>query len=243
MELAGAMSAPLTSSLSAIGFDADDTLWRHADFYVRAEERLAALLAEFDSPESILLKLREIELRNLPLYGFGVKGFTLSMIETAIAATGGRATAALIGAILENGRELLRHPVEILPGVRETLEALKGRFRLVLITKGDLLDQERKLEESGLAGFFDAVEIVSEKSAATYALAFARHADGPERAMMVGDSLKSDVLPAIEAGAWGVHAVQARAWAVEHAAPPVAAVRFRRIERLGDLVALAAQLR
>jgi putative hydrolase of the HAD superfamily len=229
--------------LSAIGFDADDTLWRHADFYLRAEARLAALLAESGAPESILRKLREVELRNLPLYGFGVKGFTLSMIETAIAATGGRASAALIGAIIETGRELLRHPIEILPDVRATLEALKGQFRLILITKGDLLDQERKLEESGLVGFFDAVEIVSQKNAATYARAFARHAEGPERAMMVGDSMKSDVLPAIEAGAWGVHAVQPRAWAVEHAAPPAAEARFRRIARLSELVALAAQLR
>jgi putative hydrolase of the HAD superfamily len=233
---------PADTGLSAIGFDADDTLWRHADFYLQAEERLVALLADHGAREDILRKLREIEARNLPLYGFGVKGFTLSMTETAIEATDGRASAALIGEILASGRELLRHPIEILPEVRETLAALAGAYRLILVTRGDLFDQERKLEQSGLAGFFDAVEIVSDKNAATYARVFSRHADGPERAMMVGNSLKSDVLPAIEAGGWGVHVPQLAVWAVEHAEPPLEAPRFRRLEHLGELAAFVAEL-
>jgi putative hydrolase of the HAD superfamily len=228
--------------LSAIGLDADDTLWRHQDFYVRAEERLAALLADHGASEDVLLKLRDVEARNLPLYGFGVKGFTLSMIETAIAATGEQAPATLIGEILTTGRELLRHPVELLPHVRETLVRLAGRFRLILVTKGDLFDQERKLEESGLAGFFDAVEIVSDKNASTYARVFTRHADGPERAMMVGNSLKSDVIPAIEAGCWGVHVPQALVWALEHGEAPVASPRFRRLDHLGELADCIARL-
>jgi putative hydrolase of the HAD superfamily len=233
---------PAGPKLSAIGFDADDTLWRHADFYLQAEDRLVALLAGHGAPDDILLKLREIEARNLPLYGFGVKGFTLSMTETAIEATDGRASAALIGEILANGRELLRHPIELLPHVRDTLAALAGAYRLILITRGDLFDQERKLAQSGLAEFFDAVEIVSDKNAATYARVFARHADGAERAMMVGNSLKSDVIPAIEAGGWGVHAPQPAAWTVEHAEPPLAQPRFRRVEHLGELAALVAGL-
>jgi putative hydrolase of the HAD superfamily len=233
---------PADTGLSAIGFDADDTLWRHADFYLQAEERLIALLAGDGAREDILRKLREVEARNLPLYGFGVKGFTLSMTETAIEATGGRAPAALIGEILASGRELLRHPIEILPEVRETLAALAGAYRLILVTRGDLFDQERKLEQSALAGYFDAVEIVSDKDAATYARVFSRHADGPERAMMVGNSMKSDVLPAIEAGGWGVHVPQPTAWAVEHAEPPLAAPRFRRLEHLGELAAFVAEL-
>ena len=228
--------------LSAIGFDADDTLWRHADFYLQAEERLVALLAGHGGRQDILLKLREIEARNLPLYGFGVKGFTLSMTETAIEATAGRASAAMIGEILASGRELLRHPIELLPHVAATLAKLAGAYRLILITRGDLFDQERKLEESGLAGFFDAVEIVSDKNAAIYARIFARQADGPERAMMVGNSLKSDVIPAIEAGAWGVHAPQPAAWAAEHAEPPHDAPRFRRVDHLGELTALLARI-
>ena len=230
------------ATLSAIGFDADDTLWRHADFYLRAEERLVGLLADHGASDDVLAKLREVERRNLPLYGFGVKGFTLSMIETSIEATGGRASAALIDEILAAGRELLRHPVEILPHVCETLGQLAGTYRLILVTKGDLLDQERKLEESGLARFFDAVEIVSDKNASTYARVFARHADGPGRAMMVGDSLKSDVIPAIEAGGWGVHVPRAQTWAIEHGEPPLAAPRFRRLDHLGELVACVAQI-
>jgi putative hydrolase of the HAD superfamily len=229
--------------LSAIGFDADDTLWRHADFYSRAEERLVALLAGHRAAEAVLLELRAVELRNLPLYGFGVKGFTLSMIETSIEATEGKASAAMIGEIVAAGRELLRHPIEILPHVRETLATLAGAYRLILITRGDLFDQERKLEQSGLAGFFDAVEIVSDKDAATYARIFARRADGPERAMMVGNSLKSDVLPAIAAGGWGVHVPYQIAWSVEHAEPPLDAPRFVRLDHLGELVAFVAALR
>jgi putative hydrolase of the HAD superfamily len=227
-----------SATLTAIGFDADDTLWRHEDFYHQTEERLLALLVEHGDPAELSLRLLDIERRNLPLYGYGVKAFTLSMIEMAIEASGGRAPAALIEEILAAGRELLRHPIEIFPHVRETLGELAGAYRLVLITKGDLFDQERKLEESGLGDFFDAVEIVSDKKAATYARLFTRHADGPERAMMVGNSLKSDIIPAIEAGGWGVHVPHAFTWAMESAEPPLTAPRFRRLEHLGELVGL-----
>jgi putative hydrolase of the HAD superfamily len=224
--------------LTAIGFDADDTLWRHEHYYRQTEDRLLGLLADHGAPQDISLKLLETERRNLPLYGFGVKGFTLSMIETAIETTQGRVAADMIAQILAAGRELLRHPIEVLPHARETLARLVGDFRLILITKGDLFDQERKLEESGLADFFDAVEIVSDKNVSTYARAFARHADGPERAMMVGNSLKSDVIPAIEAGGWGVHVPYELTWAVEHAEPPLSAPRFRRLAHLGELLEL-----
>jgi putative hydrolase of the HAD superfamily len=229
-------------ALTAIGFDADDTLWRHEHFYRQTEDRLVALLADHGAPQDVSLRLLEIERRNLPLYGFGVKGFTLSMIETAIETAGGGASAALIGEIIAAGRELLRHPIEVLPHARETLSRLVGDFRLILITKGDLFDQERKLEESRLADYFDAVEIVSDKTAATYARAFARHADGPERAMMVGNSLKSDVIPAIEAGGWGVHVPHELVWEVERAEPPASAPRFRRVAHLGELVDLVAEI-
>ena len=223
------------ADLTAIGFDADDTLWRHEDFYRQTEERLIARLAEHGGSAELSLKLLEIERRNLPLYGYGVKAFTLSMIETAIEASGGRAPAALIDEILAAGRELLRHPIEVFPHVRETLTELAGAYRLILITKGDLFDQERKLEESGLAQFFDAVEIVSDKNPSTYARVFTRHADGPARAMMVGNSLRSDVIPVIEAGGWGVHVPHAVTWAMERAEPPVNAPRFRQLAHLGEL--------
>jgi putative hydrolase of the HAD superfamily len=240
--MADANSTPASDKLTAIGFDADDTLWPHEDFYQEAQERLLGRLAEYGEPQVLTSKLLEVERRNLPLYGFGVKAFALSMIETAIECSGGRVSTEIIEDILAAGRTLLRHPIEIFPHVRETLARLSAAYQLILITKGDLFDQERKLEQSGLADFFNAVEIVSDKNATTYARIFRRHGDGPEHAMMVGNSLKSDVIPAIEAGCWGVHVPHRFLWAIEHAAAPIAAPRFRRLEHLGELVDLIADL-
>jgi putative hydrolase of the HAD superfamily len=232
----------MSSSLSAIGFDADDTLWQNEQFFRMTEERFAGLLAEYVDPAVIAGRLLEIEKQNLHLYGFGIKGFTLSMVETAIQLTDGRIPGTVIEAILAAGREMLRHPVETLPHARETLERLSGAYRIILITKGDLFDQERKLAQSGLGDLFDAVEIVSDKSAATYHRIFHRHAHGPERAMMIGNSLKSDVIPAIEAGGWGVHVPHALTWAVEHAEPPSEAPRFRHLAHLGEVVDLIREI-
>ncbi|MEJ0011375.1 MAG: HAD family hydrolase [Bauldia sp.] len=226
------------TSLTTIGFDADDTLWQNEHFYKLTTDRFAALLGEYASPERVAATLLESEKRNLRVYGYGIKGFTLSMIETAIEVTEGRAPATVISEILSAGREMLRHPVETLPHVRETLDALAGEFKLVLITKGDLFDQERKLAESGLGELFAGVEIVSEKNAATYARAFARFGDGPERAMMVGNSLKSDIVPAIAAGSWGIYIPHALNWELENADEPTHAPRFRRLEHLGELTPL-----
>lgn len=232
----------MSTRLSTIGFDADDTLWHHEQYFQLTEQRFAALLAEYAAPERISETLLAAERRNLAFYGYGVKGFTLSMIETAIEVTDGRAGAAIVSAILAVGREMLRHPIETLPRVREALTALAGEFRLVLITRGDLFDQERKLAESGLGELFAAVEIVSEKDSGTYRRLFARHGHGAERAMMVGNSLKSDILPAIAAGSWGVHVPHAVNWVLDHAEPPLAAERFRRLASIGELPALVAGL-
>jgi len=231
-----------SQELSAIGFDADDTLWQNEQFFRMTEERFAGLLAEYVDPHAIGERLLEVEKRNLHLYGFGIKGFTLSMVETAIQLTNGRVPGSVIEAILAAGREMLRHPVETLPFARETLERLAGTHRIILITKGDLFDQERKLAQSGLGDLFDAVEIVSDKNAATYERIFRRHGDGPERAMMIGNSLKSDVIPAIEAGGWGVHIPHALTWAVEHAEPPRDAPRFRHLAHLGEVVDLIREI-
>jgi putative hydrolase of the HAD superfamily len=230
------------STLSAIGFDADDTLWQNEQFYRLTERRLTELLAEHAEAGDISRRLLEAEKRNLEFYGFGIKGFTLSMIETAIEVTEGRAPAAVIQEILASGRELLRHPVETLPHVRETLEQLAGNYRIILITKGDLFDQERKLAQSGLGELFDAVEIVSDKNASTYQRVFSRHGDGPGRSMMVGNSLKSDVVPAIEAGSWGVYVPHDLTWSLEHVDEPADAPRFRRLEHLGELTRLIAEI-
>jgi putative hydrolase of the HAD superfamily len=161
-------------------------------------------------------------MRNLELYGYGIKGFTLSAIETAIELTGGRIGAEEIRQLIGLGREMLAHPVALLEGVAETLEALAPRFRLVLITKGDLRDQERKLAKSGLAGHFQHIEIVSEKDTAAYRRLFARQAIAPAQFLMVGNSLKSDILPVLELGGAGVHIPYHLTWAAEHAEPPVA---------------------
>jgi putative hydrolase of the HAD superfamily len=230
------------SALTAIGFDADDTLWQNEQFYRMTEERFAALLAGYAAPEALSPRLLEAERRNLEVYGFGIKGFTLSMIETAIEVTDGRVPAAVIDQILSAGRDMLNHPVETLPHAKQTLEELTGRYRIILITKGDLFDQERKLAQSGLGDLFDAVEIVSDKTASTYRRVFGRHADGPERSMMVGNSLKSDIVPAIEAGSWGVHVPHDLTWALEHAETPADSPRYRCLAHLGELPDLVARV-
>jgi len=193
------------------------------------------LLADHVDSKDLSQRLLETEKRNLHYYGFGRKGFVLSMIETAIDVTEGKVPTAILRDLIELGREMAEHPIEILPGVRETLERTAERYRIVLITKGDLLDQEQKLARSGLGELFQAVEIVSDKSPLTYQRLFARHGDGAERSMMVGNSLRSDIIPAIEAGSWGVFIPHELTWAMEHADAPQDAPRFRRLERIGEL--------
>lgn len=225
----------MTRALTTLGFDADDTLWQNEHFFHLTRATYYDLLKDHADPDVLATRLDETERRMLKIYGFGAKGFVLSMIETAIAVTDGKVPASVIAQVLENGRGMLTHPVELLPGVRETVEGLVGRYRLVLVTKGDLFHQESKLAASGLGDLFDAIEIVSDKNRATYERVFARHGDGPERAMMVGNSLKSDVLPAIEAGGWGVFVPHDLTWSVEHAEEPTGNPRFRKIDNLGQL--------
>ena len=169
----------MARAITTIGFDADDTLWQNERFFRLSEQQFAAMLADYGDEERIAASLLEVEKRNLRHYGFGIKGFTLSMIETAVELTDGEAPAKLIADILAMGREMLSHPIETLPHVEQTLESLSGDYRLVMITKGDLFDQERKLAQSGLGDFFDGIEIVSDKSRDTYARIFARYGEGP----------------------------------------------------------------
>ncbi|UCI07261.1 HAD family hydrolase [Mesorhizobium sp. B1-1-8] len=229
-------------ALTTIGFDADDTLWQNEQFYRTTEQRFVSMLAEHREASQVSANLLEAAKRNLGIYGFGIKSFTLSMIETAIEVTEGRVAASTIAEILAAGRDMLSHPIEPLPHARETVEKLAGSYRVVLITKGDLLDQERKLAQSGMGELFDAVEIVSDKNAATYARIFSRHGDGPQKSMMVGNSLRSDVVPAIEAGGWGIYVPHELTWAAEHAEAPVAAPCFRQIADLGELPALVESI-
>lgn len=228
--------------LTTIGFDADDTLWQNESYFRLTQERFLQRLVDHAEPEHLQERLLAAERRNLAYYGFGVKGFTLSMIETAVEVTDGRVPATVIGELIALGRELLEHPMELLPHARATVTALSDTFRLVLITKGDLLHQERKLAQSGLGDLFDGVEIVSDKTEATYRAAFARHGTGADQAMMVGNSLKSDVIPALQAGSWGVHVPQDLEWAFEAAEAPTDHQRFHVVSDLGQLPALIDRL-
>ncbi|PKR90475.1 HAD family hydrolase [Pleomorphomonas diazotrophica] len=204
------------AAVTTLGFDADDTLWQNEQFFRYTEGRFLDLLTDFGDRATLSSRLFAVEKRNIPVYGFGIKGFVLSMMETALEVSDGRLDQSVISGILAMGREMLGHPVELLPEVRETLEALADRYPLVLITKGDLFDQERKLTASGLADLFHAVEIVSEKSASTYARVFAARGDGADKGLMVGNSLRSDILPALEAGAYAVHIPHDLTWTYEH---------------------------
>jgi len=207
-------------ALTTVGFDADDTLWHNETVFRLTQQRFAELLADRADASELEARLAATEKRNLSLYGYGVKGFTLSLIETAMELCDGEAPAHVVREILAAGREMLAHPVETLPGVDEALAALADRYRLVLITKGDLFHQERKLAASGLGELFAAVEIVSEKDASTYRRVFERHGTGAGEAAMVGNSMRSDVLPAIEAGAWGAYVPYPLVWAHEAAEAP-----------------------
>ncbi len=232
----------MAKKLTTIGFDADDTLWQNEAFFQMTQARFAALLTDYADPDHLAERLEAAERRNLGHYGFGIKGFVLSMIETAIEVTGERVPARVIRELIESGQEMLAHPIELLPQVRATVEALADDYTLVMITKGDLLDQERKLAQSSLGDLFDAVEIVSDKTPGVYRSAFARHGTGPEAAMMVGNSLKSDVLPALEAGSWGVYVPHDLTWALEHAEPPLGHPRFAQINGLETLIGVVGQI-
>jgi putative hydrolase of the HAD superfamily len=229
------------AEITTIGFDADDTLWHNETYFALTQERFADLLRDHAPADHLMERLLAAERRNLGHYGFGIKGFTLSMIETAIEVTEGRVPASVIADILAAGREMLRHPVDLMPHAEAAVRGLAD-YTLVLITKGDLLDQERKLAESGLGDLFDGIEIVSDKTRATYERAFSAHGHGAGRALMVGNSLRSDVIPALEAGAWGVHCPSRIEWALEAAPEPQGAARYRRIDDMGELPRLIAGL-
>lgn len=222
--------------IDLICLDADDTLWHNEKHFGVTLQAFADIVAPFDEAGVARATLDEVQIRNLTLYGYGAKSFTLSMIETALELGGNRLPGDAIARILAAGRELLAHPVELLPGIEEALGALAERARLVLVTKGDLLHQEVKLAASGLGDRFSGVEIVSDKTADTFRRVFDRHAVAPERALMAGDSMRSDILPALSAGAFAAHVPHAMPWAHEMADEPTEHPRYRKLERLVDVI-------
>jgi putative hydrolase of the HAD superfamily len=221
--------------ITVLGLDADDTLWHNETFYQLTRQRFNELLADFVDAETLENEVAATEKRNLGLYGYGAKGFTLSLLETALEVSRGQVSNAVLKEILAAGREMMNHPVEPLAGVHEALEELSAQYKLVLITKGDLFHQESKLAASGLGDFFAGVEIVSEKRPETYTRIFSRYGNGPEHAAMAGNSVRSDVLPALEAGSYAALIPFDLVWAHEDAPLPVDHPRFAELPTLAHL--------
>lgn len=220
------------TAFDAIGLDADDTLWENESFFRLTEAEFCALLGDHADPQMIADRLDRTERANLARYGYGIKGFMLSMVQTAIELTDGRIEGHRIARILDLGQEMLAHPVTLLPGVEAALDALAGR-RLILVTKGDLMDQERKIAASGLADRFDAVEILADKTPEAYARVLLSHGLRPEGFAMAGNSMRSDVIPVIELGGTGIFIPHGMTWAHEHADAPDS-------PRLHELASMAA---
>jgi putative hydrolase of the HAD superfamily len=233
----------IESTIDVIGFDADDTLWHNETLYTLTQERFAALLSPYQDSESVQRKLFETEMRNLRIFGYGVKGFTLSMIETAIELTEGQICGPDIQFIIDYGKEMLASPVRPLEQVQAVLAELSASYRLMLITKGDLFDQETKLARSGLAGYFELVEIVSEKTEKTYKDLLANHRINAEGFLMVGNSLRSDILPIIAIGGHAVHIPYHTTWQHENVEEVEAAgAEYHQLNHVGDLPGLIAIL-
>ncbi len=206
-------------NIKVIAFDADDTLWVNETYYREAEHKFVKLLAKYETENKLDQELFKMEMKNLYLYGYGIKSFMLSMIESALELSNYKIKQTVIQEIIEIGREMLEKPIELLEGVEDTLRTLKSTYKLILATKGDLLDQERKLEKSGLIKYFHHIEILSDKKADNYQKLLARLEIMPSEFLMVGNSLKSDVLPLLEVGAKAIHVPFHTTWAheiVEH---------------------------
>lgn len=224
------------NGIALVGFDADDTLWRSQDYFDDAQAQFEWIIAGYADLTDVGKRLYAYEARNLALFGYGVKGMVLSMVEAAVEITDARISATDIQRIVQLGKDLLRHPVEVLPGVREAVNAIAADYPVVLITKGDLFHQEAKVQGSGLADLFGRIEIVSEKNPATYARVLREFEIAPAQFLMVGNSLRSDIAPVLELGGWGVHVPYHVTWAHEaEAEVRHGGERMRSIDDIGQL--------
>lgn len=219
-------------TIKLICLDADDTLWHNERHFQAALQRLAEIVPNFADARPLL---EETEHRNIPAYGFGVKGFTLSVLETAAHVMGPVLDGAHVQRIIAVGKDLLAHPVELLDGIALALDELHARAPLVLVTKGDLLHQETKLAASGLGERFASLQIVSDKRSEAFTSIFKRHAIIPDEAIMIGDSLRSDILPALEAGAYAAYIPHPLAWSFEVRAEPAGNPRYRRVAHMREI--------
>lgn len=226
----------MKNQITVIAFDADDTLWVNEPYFRETEEQFAGLLEDFMPHHSVLTELYKTEIANLPLYGYGIKGFVLSMIETVLRITDGKIDPIVISKAIALGQEMLNKPVELLDGVEDVLKALHGKYRLVVATKGDLLDQQRKLTKSGLDHYFHHIEIMSDKQEKDYQKLI-KHLDcKPEAFLMLGNSLKSDVLPVLNIGGHAVHIPFHTTWVHEHIDHTIEHENFYQMESLSEIL-------
>lgn len=224
--------------IKVIAFDADDTLWVNEPFFRETEDKFAALLEDYLPHHSINQELFKTEIGNLSLYGYGVKGFMLSMVETALNITSKTLNPEIIEKILQYGKELLDKPIELLDGVEEVLHALKSHYRLVVATKGDLLDQERKLKKSGIDHYFHHIEIMSDKQEKDYAKLI-RHLDiKPDQFLMLGNSLKSDILPVLSLGGHAIHIPYHTTWVHENIDRHIEYTNFKEVKAIKEILPL-----
>ncbi|WP_276391090.1 HAD family hydrolase [Eudoraea chungangensis] len=224
------------SNIKVVGFDADDTLWINETYFREAEERFAEFLEKFETKNKVDQELFKMEMKNLDIYGYGVKGFMLSMIESALELSNFTISQNTIAAILSLGKEMIEKPVELLPGVKEVLARLNDKYRLIVLTKGDLLDQERKLEKSGLSSYFHHVEVLSDKKENNYKNLLEHLEIELDEFLMIGNSLKSDVLPIINLGAKAVHVPFHTTWAHEELDRDVKLKNYLTLNGLSDIL-------
>ena len=226
----------MLTNIRVIAFDADDTLWINEPYFQETEHKFCALLEDFLPQHTVTRELLQIEIKNLPLYGYGIKGFMLSMIETALVVTEKTISTTAVEKIIQFGKDLLARPIELLEGIEEVIIQLKSNYRLVVATKGDLLDQERKLKNSGIDHHFHHIEIMSDKREADY-LKLIKHLDiRPEEFLMIGNSIKSDVLPVLNIGAHAIHIPFHTTWVHEHVEHQIENVNFRQAISIRDII-------
>lgn len=227
-------------NIKVIAFDADDTLWVNEPYFLATEHQFCALLEDYLPQHSVSAELYKTQVQNLPLYGYGVKCFTLCMIETALRISENTLNTKVLEQIIENGKALLQKPIELLEGVEEVLQTLSPQYRLVVATKGDLLDQERKLKKSGLAHYFHHIEIMSDKQVNDYEKLI-KHLDiAPGELLMIGNSLKSDVLPVLAVGGYAVHVPYHTTWVHEQIEHRIDSPRFWQVAHLNDVLPILA---
>ena len=221
-----------------IAFDADDTLWHNEPYFDEAQAKFCELFADYTSNQEILQLILSHQVKNLPLYGFGIKAFTLSMIDSALELTDHQISGQGIQKIIDIGRDLLQKPVELLPEVEDVLKQLKGKHKLVVATKGDLKDQHRKLHDSGIGHYFHHIEVMSDKKELDYEKMLGRLDIKPENFIMIGNSLKSDVLPVLNIGGHGYHVAYHTTWEYEKIDFEIEHDNFKSLEKISDVLSI-----